>query len=73
MRDNTELDALAVAITSRKVNHVLDADVRDFFGSPLLLPLPCGLPYAVQRLGHALPGLSRPGRTTGLPSFLGLI
>jgi hypothetical protein len=27
-------------------------------GEPLLLPLPCGLPYAVQRLGHALPGLS---------------
>jgi RNA-directed DNA polymerase len=24
------LDALAVAITSRKVNHILDADVRDF-------------------------------------------
>ena len=27
------LDALSVAITSRKVNHILDADVRDFFGS----------------------------------------
>src|SRR6202023_3200999 len=27
------VDALAVAITSRKVNHILDADVRDFFGS----------------------------------------
>src|SRR5712671_8237718 len=27
------LDALTVAITSRKVNHILDADVRDFFGS----------------------------------------
>ena len=27
-------------------------------GEPLLLPLPCCLPYAVQRLGHALPGLS---------------
>jgi RNA-directed DNA polymerase len=27
------LDALAVAITSRKVNHILDTDVRDFFGS----------------------------------------
>jgi RNA-directed DNA polymerase len=25
-------DALAVAITSRKVNYILDADVRDFFG-----------------------------------------
>jgi RNA-directed DNA polymerase len=27
------LDALSVAITSWKVNHILDADVRDFFGS----------------------------------------
>jgi RNA-directed DNA polymerase len=27
------LDALAVAITSRKVNYILDADIRDFFGS----------------------------------------
>src|ERR1700732_45825 len=27
------LDALSVRITSRKVNHILDADVRDFFGS----------------------------------------
>jgi RNA-directed DNA polymerase len=27
------LDALSVAITSRKVNHILDTDVRDFFGS----------------------------------------
>src|SRR6266853_3463353 len=27
------LEALVVAITSRKVNHILDADVRDFFGS----------------------------------------
>jgi len=27
------LDALTVAITSRKVNHILDADIRDFFGS----------------------------------------
>ncbi len=27
------LDALSAAITSRKVNHILDADVRDFFGS----------------------------------------
>ena len=26
-------DALAVAITSRKVNYILDADVQDFFGS----------------------------------------
>jgi RNA-directed DNA polymerase len=27
------LDALSVAITSRKVNYILDADVRDFFAS----------------------------------------
>jgi group II intron reverse transcriptase/maturase len=27
------LDALVVATTSRKVNHILDADIRDFFGS----------------------------------------
>jgi len=27
------LDALSVAISSRKVNYILDADVRDFFGS----------------------------------------
>jgi len=27
-------------------------------GESLLLPLPCGLPYAIQRLGHAPPGLS---------------
>jgi len=26
-------------------------------GEPLLLPLPCGLPYAVQRLGHTFPTL----------------
>src|SRR5215472_16371691 len=31
-----------------------------FFGGrsePLFLPVPCGLPYAAQRLGHALPAL----------------
>src|SRR5438093_7984649 len=27
------LDALVVGITNRKVNHLLDADIRDFFGS----------------------------------------
>ena len=27
-------------------------------GEPLLPPLPCSLPYAVQRLGHAFPDLS---------------
>src|SRR5215471_12801468 len=26
-------------------------------GEPLLLPVPCGLPYAAQRLGHAYPAL----------------
>src|SRR5689334_5652953 len=27
-------------------------------GEPILLPQPCGFPYAVQRLGHARPALS---------------
>jgi hypothetical protein len=36
----------------------VDVDMVEKRGEPLLLPLPCGLPYAVQRLGHALPGLS---------------
>ena len=35
----------------------VDVDVVEKRGEPLLLPLPCGLPYAVQRLGHALPAL----------------
>src|SRR5215813_9862182 len=35
----------------------VDADVVEECGEPLLLPLPCGLPYALQRLCHALPSL----------------
>ncbi len=35
----------------------IDIDVVEKRGEPLLLPLPCCLPYAVQRLGHAVPGL----------------
>lgn len=35
----------------------VDVDMVEKRGEPLLLPLPCGLPYAVQRLGHARPGL----------------
>src|ERR1700731_2306152 len=33
----------------------VDADVVEECSEPLLLPLPCGLPYALQRLCHALP------------------
>jgi len=33
------LDALAVAITSRKVNHILDADIRDFLDPVSYCPL----------------------------------
>jgi retron-type reverse transcriptase len=33
------LDALSVAITSRKVNHILDADVRDFLDPVSYCPL----------------------------------
>jgi hypothetical protein len=36
----------------------IDVDVVEKRGESLLLPLPCGLPYAVQRLGHARPVLS---------------
>src|SRR3984893_18982073 len=35
----------------------VDADVVEECSEPLLLPLPCGLPYALQRLCHALPSL----------------
>jgi len=35
----------------------IDADVVEECSEPLLLPLPCGLPYALQRLCHALPSL----------------
>src|SRR6516162_8952131 len=38
----------------------VDADVVEECGEPLLLPLPCGLPYALQRLCHALPSLALP-------------
>src|SRR6266446_3393212 len=37
---------------------VIDIDVVEERGELLLLPLPCGLPYAVQRLDHANPALS---------------
>ena len=39
----------------------VEADVVEERGESFLLPLPCGLPYAVQRLGHAFPVL-RPAR-----------
>src|ERR1700687_3216357 len=39
----------------------VDADVVEECSEPLLLPLPCGLPYAPPRLCHALPPLC-PGR-----------
>src|SRR5215510_6242726 len=35
----------------------VDADVVEECGEPLLLPLPCGLSYAIERLCHALPSL----------------
>src|SRR6266481_1099532 len=35
----------------------IDADVVEERSEPLLLPLPCGLSYALQRLCHALPSL----------------
>ena len=35
----------------------VDIDMVEERGEPFLLPLPCGLPYAVQRLGHASPAL----------------
>ena len=34
-------------------------DVVEERGELSLLPLPCGLPYAVQRLGHAHPALCK--------------
>jgi hypothetical protein len=39
----------------------IDVDVVEERGELFLLPLPCGVPYAVQRLGHASPAL-RPVR-----------
>jgi hypothetical protein len=39
----------------------IDVDVVEERSEPFLLPLPCRLPYALQRLGHAIPAL-RPER-----------
>ena len=39
----------------------IDAEVVEERGEPFLLPVPCGCPYAIQRLGHAFPVL-RPAR-----------
>jgi hypothetical protein len=39
----------------------IDVDVVQERGEPFLLPYPCYLPYAFQRLGHAFPVL-RPAR-----------
>jgi hypothetical protein len=36
----------------------IGVDMVEKRGEPFLLPFPCSLSYAVQRLGHALPGLS---------------
>src|SRR3990170_4781311 len=36
----------------------VDAEVVEECGELLLLPLPCGLPYAVERLGHTNPAQS---------------
>jgi len=38
-----------------------DVNLMEKRGEPCLLPLPCGVPYAAQRLGHTLPAL-RPER-----------
>ena len=35
----------------------IDAEVVEERGELLLLPLPCGLPYAIERLGHTSPAL----------------
>ncbi len=53
------LDALAVAINSRKVNYILDADVENFFGA-------VDRTWMVRFLEHRIPG-SSPG-TTGASS-----
>src|SRR5712691_1566511 len=42
---------------AKRLSKVLDADVVEERGEPLLLPLPCGLPYAFQRLCHGSPVL----------------
>src|ERR1700731_3431457 len=36
---------------------MINTDVMEERGELLLLPLPCGLPYALQRLGHGSPVL----------------
>src|SRR6266850_3334051 len=46
----------------------IDADMVEERGEPFLLPFPCGLPYAVQRLCHALPVL-RPERVLPARGF----
>src|SRR5258708_10377832 len=50
---------------------VIDTDVAEERGELLLLPLPCSLPYALQRLGHAHPVL-RPARALLARISLGL-
>src|SRR6202045_927178 len=50
---------------------VINTDVMEERGELLLLPLPCGLPYALQRLGHAHPVL-RPARALLARISLGL-
>src|SRR6266852_9900884 len=50
---------------------VIDTDVVEERGELLLLPLPCSLPYALQRLGHAHPVL-RPARALLARISLGL-
>ncbi|MCY1302810.1 hypothetical protein D9M70_524910 [compost metagenome] len=35
----------------------IDSEVVEERGEPILLPQPCGFPYAIQRLGHASPAL----------------
>src|SRR4029077_240887 len=50
---------------------VINTDVVEERGELLLLPLPCSLPYALQRLGHAHPVL-RPARSLLARISLGL-
>ena len=47
-------------MTSKRPQH-LWIDVMEESGELLLLPLPCSIPYAVQRMGHTFPVL-RPAR-----------
>jgi hypothetical protein len=49
----------------------IDIDVVEERGEPLVLPKLCCLPYAVQRLGHASPGL-RPVRALMIRVPLGI-